>query len=112
MELGRMSKEQLEDFLDVELRQIGTNIYSTTDGKFSVKHMNYISIEGVPEPESWWSPGWKIEVVTKNFFSSEAAQKWIAQSYKLYEHVEGFLKRNGNKSREETVIRRRLERMR
>ena len=112
-----MSKEELEKFVGTNLALIGKDIYSTLDGKFTVKHVSYVIVEGVKDPtkywygESPWQPGSCCEVVQRNFTNKDEARKWKDRSYQLYNYVTMWDIRMGKKSRKETVERRRLERM-
>lgn len=114
MDMERMSKEQLEEFVGAELAEIGANIYATKDGKFSVKHVNYVKVEGISDPslDPMWEPGYHAKVTDRPFSSSSKARAWLKQAYKLYEFLEQFEETMGRRGQyQKTVIRRRLERM-
>jgi len=124
MDIETMSKEQLEEFVGAELQQIADNMYCTTDGKFSVKHVNYVMVEGIKDPHDLYPDfklGQLVEVTQGRMKSASAARKWLKQAYKLYKYVlaaeeshNKYLAKHGYTlalGRDATVIRRRLERM-
>lgn len=124
MDIERMSKEQLEEFVGAELVEIGSNIYATVDGKFAVKHVSHVTVEGIEDPYKLrpdWKSGYNVEVRDKNFRSKAEARKWLKQAYKLYKHIlaseewrNDYNAKHGYSlalGRDATVVRRRLQRM-
>lgn len=115
--IERMTQDQLEKFVSADLRPIGRDIYATVDGKFSVKHVSFVMVEGINDPKRFWfgdepwSPGKACEITQVKHTDSDEASKWLAASYKLYEYVEMWNQKLGRLSRKDTVERRRLERM-
>lgn len=114
MDMERMSKEELEEFVGAELAEIGANIYATKDGRFAVKHVNYVSVEGILDPtkEPLWKPGYWTKITKMNFWEKSAAKAWLQRSHELFKYLEMFEEGMGRKGQyEKTVIRRRLDRM-
>jgi hypothetical protein len=115
--IDRMTQDQLEEFVSADLRPIGTNIYATVDGKFSVKHVSFVVVEGISDPKRmWfgdepWKPGRRAEITEAKHTNSDEASKWLSESYLFYKFAEMWNHTLGRLARKDTVERRRLERM-
>jgi hypothetical protein len=115
--IDRMTQEQLEEFIAADLKQIGRDIYATVDGKFSVKHVSFVVVEGINDPKkTWfgdepWKPGKRVEITEAKHTDSDGARRWLSASYALYQFAEMWNQTLGRQPRKDTVERRRLERM-
>lgn len=113
-----MSQAELEEFVGMELVQIGRNAFSTNDGMFTVRRVSYVEIMGISDPkkspwfgESPWKIGNEVEIKKKIFVDSEesselpsddhtyspmSAKDYLRNSYKFIEVLDAWwIKRTG-----------------